>query len=135
MATAVRTVPRDTPCQIRGGQATPGQPPAQVRQQMHVAGDRVQGVPLSRKVLAQTIGERSEPGLRLGLHRPGGRPRPPWVVAFIEHHTGPHGLPRPHVHNSALANLTTAAKSTLTWLQRQVTADDSGRLRSWRPCT
>jgi hypothetical protein len=32
-----------------------------------------------------------------------------WVVASFEHHTSPHGLPRPHIHNSAIARLTTAA--------------------------
>ena len=32
-----------------------------------------------------------------------------WVVASFEHHTSPHGLPRPHIHNIAVANLTTAA--------------------------
>jgi hypothetical protein len=33
------------PGQSRGGQATAGQPPAQVRQQMRTVGDRVQGIP------------------------------------------------------------------------------------------
>ena len=33
-----------------------------------------------------------------------------WVVASFEHHTSPHGLPRPHIHNIALPGLTTAAK-------------------------
>ena len=32
-----------------------------------------------------------------------------WVVASFEHHTSPHGLPRPHVHNIVLTGLTTAA--------------------------
>ena len=32
-----------------------------------------------------------------------------WVVASFEHHTSPHGLPRPHIHNIAIARLTTAA--------------------------
>jgi len=32
-----------------------------------------------------------------------------WVVASFEHHTSPHGLPRPHIHNIAVARLTTAA--------------------------
>ena len=31
-----------------------------------------------------------------------------WVVASFEHHTSPHGLPRPHVHNIVVAGLTTA---------------------------
>jgi hypothetical protein len=30
-----------------------------------------------------------------------------WVVASFEHHTSPHGLPRPHVHNIAIGGLTT----------------------------
>jgi hypothetical protein len=30
-----------------------------------------------------------------------------WVVASFEHHCGPHGLPRPHVHNIVIARLTT----------------------------
>jgi hypothetical protein len=32
-----------------------------------------------------------------------------WMVASFEHHTSPHGLPRPHVHNIVLTSLTTAA--------------------------
>jgi hypothetical protein len=32
-----------------------------------------------------------------------------WVVASFEHHTSPHGLPRPHIHNIVLPSLTTAA--------------------------
>jgi len=31
-----------------------------------------------------------------------------WVVASFEHHTSPHGLPCPHIHNIAIARLTTA---------------------------
>ncbi len=27
-----------------------------------------------------------------------------WVVASFEHHTSPHGLPRPHVHNIVLTS-------------------------------
>ncbi|MGH3187216.1 MAG: hypothetical protein ACRDOL_08170 [Streptosporangiaceae bacterium] len=32
-----------------------------------------------------------------------------WVAASFEHHTSPHGLPRPHIHNIVLTNMTTAA--------------------------
>ena len=32
-----------------------------------------------------------------------------WVIASFEHHTSPHGLPRPHVHNIVIASLTTGA--------------------------
>ena len=32
-----------------------------------------------------------------------------WVVASFEHHTSPHGLPRPHIHNITVTGLTTAA--------------------------
>ena len=32
-----------------------------------------------------------------------------WVIASFEHHTSPHGLPRPHIHNIVLTALTTAA--------------------------
>jgi hypothetical protein len=32
-----------------------------------------------------------------------------WLVASFEHHTSPHGLPRPHIHNIVLAAMTTAA--------------------------
>ena len=32
-----------------------------------------------------------------------------WVVASFEHHTSPHGLPRPHVHNIVIGGLTTGA--------------------------
>jgi len=31
------------------------------------------------------------------------------VVASFEHHTSPHGLPHPHIHNIAVTSLTTAA--------------------------
>lgn len=34
-----------------------------------------------------------------------------WVVASFEHHTSPHGLPRPHIHNIALSRLTTSANA------------------------
>jgi hypothetical protein len=27
-----------------------------------------------------------------------------WVVASFEHHTSPHGLPRPHIHNIAVTS-------------------------------
>ena len=30
-----------------------------------------------------------------------------WVVASFEHHTSPHGLPRPHIHNIVITSLTT----------------------------
>ena len=30
-----------------------------------------------------------------------------WVVASFEHHTSPHGLPHPHVHNLVITCLTT----------------------------
>ena len=32
-----------------------------------------------------------------------------WVIASFEHHTSPHGLPRPHIHNIVLPSMTTAA--------------------------
>jgi hypothetical protein len=32
-----------------------------------------------------------------------------WVVASFEHHTSPHGLPRPHIHNIVISSLTTGA--------------------------
>jgi hypothetical protein len=32
-----------------------------------------------------------------------------WVVASFEHHTSPHGLPGPHVHNIVITSLTTGA--------------------------
>jgi hypothetical protein len=32
-----------------------------------------------------------------------------WVVASFEHHTSPHGLPQPHVHNIVIGGLTTGA--------------------------
>jgi hypothetical protein len=37
-----------------------------------------------------------------------------WVVASFEHHCGPHGLPRPHVHNVVLTQLTTGDRIELT---------------------
>ena len=33
-----------------------------------------------------------------------------WVAASFEHHTSPHGLPRPHVHNIVITSLTTATQ-------------------------
>jgi hypothetical protein len=30
-----------------------------------------------------------------------------WVIASFEHHTSPHGLPRPHIHNIVITSLTT----------------------------
>ena len=38
-----------------------------------------------------------------------------WVVASFEHHTSPHGLPCPHIHNIALPRLTTEVPGQLTW--------------------
>ena len=32
-----------------------------------------------------------------------------WVVASFEHHTSPHGFPRPHSHNIVITSLTTRA--------------------------
>jgi hypothetical protein len=32
-----------------------------------------------------------------------------WMIASFEHHTSPHGLPRPHIHNIVLPSMTTAA--------------------------
>ncbi len=63
--------------QIRGGQATVGQPLAQIRQQMHMIGDRVQGIPPARQVLAHAIGERGE---RTSHHDP---PRPPCMITRV----------------------------------------------------
>lgn len=31
------------------------------------------------------------------------------VVASFEHHTSPHGLPRPHIHNIVITSFTTGA--------------------------
>jgi hypothetical protein len=35
-----------------------------------------------------------------------------WVVASFEHHTSPHGLPHPHVHNIVLPSLTTGLNAS-----------------------
>jgi hypothetical protein len=32
-----------------------------------------------------------------------------WVIASFEHHTGPHGIDHPHVHNIVIAGLTTGS--------------------------
>jgi hypothetical protein len=32
-----------------------------------------------------------------------------WVIASFEHHCGPHGVPRPHVHNIVVTALTRSA--------------------------
>ena len=34
-----------------------------------------------------------------------------WVVASFEHHTSPHGLPQPHIHNIVITSLTTAGSA------------------------
>jgi hypothetical protein len=34
-----------------------------------------------------------------------------WVIASFEHHTSPHGLPHPHIHNIAIPALTASARS------------------------
>jgi hypothetical protein len=33
-----------------------------------------------------------------------------WVIASFEHNTGPHGLPRPHIHNIVIPALTTRGR-------------------------
>ena len=33
-----------------------------------------------------------------------------WVIASFEHHTSPHGLPHPHIHNIAIPALTATAR-------------------------
>jgi hypothetical protein len=33
-----------------------------------------------------------------------------WVIASFEHHTSPHGLPAPHVHNIVIPALTASAR-------------------------
>jgi hypothetical protein len=33
-----------------------------------------------------------------------------WVIASYGHHTGPHGLPAPHIHNIVIPALTAAAR-------------------------
>jgi len=37
-----------------------------------------------------------------------------WVVASFEHHTSPHSLPQPHIHNIVITNLTTAGSALLS---------------------
>jgi len=37
-----------------------------------------------------------------------------WVVASFEHHTSPHGLPRPHVHNVVFHQFDRSGKRLLT---------------------
>ena len=32
-----------------------------------------------------------------------------WLAASFEHHCGPHGLPRPHIHNIVVVALTKGA--------------------------
>src|ERR1022692_844675 len=34
-----------------------------------------------------------------------------WVIASFEHHSGPHGLPHPHVHNIVVTTLTTGTRT------------------------
>jgi hypothetical protein len=33
-----------------------------------------------------------------------------WMIASFEHHTSPHGLPHPHIHNIVIPTLATAAE-------------------------
>ena len=33
-----------------------------------------------------------------------------WVIASFEHHTSPHGLPHPHIHNIVIPALTASAR-------------------------
>jgi hypothetical protein len=33
-----------------------------------------------------------------------------WVIASFEHHTSPHGLPHPHIHNIVIPALTAPAR-------------------------
>jgi hypothetical protein len=33
-----------------------------------------------------------------------------WVIASFEHHTSPHGIPQPHIHNIVIPALTTSAR-------------------------
>jgi hypothetical protein len=44
--------------QLSRGQALAGQPAAQIRQQVHVINDRVQGVPLTGELATQPVSER-----------------------------------------------------------------------------
>jgi hypothetical protein len=37
-----------------------------------------------------------------------------WVIASFEHHCSPHGLPRPHVHNIVITQLTSGDRVKLT---------------------
>jgi hypothetical protein len=34
-----------------------------------------------------------------------------WVIASFEHHSGPHGLPNPHVHNIVMTSRTTGTRT------------------------
>ena len=44
---------------------------------------------------------------RVGLERFAPVKPQRWVIASFEHHTSPHGLRHPHVHNIVIAALTT----------------------------
>ena len=48
---------------------------------------------------------------RAGLERFAAIKPQRWVIASYEHHTGPHGMPHPHVHNIVLAGLTAGSGS------------------------
>ncbi len=60
--------------QVRGGQAPASQPPAQIRQPLHMISDRVQRIAPPGQIPAQALSERLQ---RPGHHEP---PRPPGKV-------------------------------------------------------
>jgi hypothetical protein len=49
-----------------------------------------------------------------GLHRFSLDKPQRWVVASFEHHTSPHGLPQPHIHNIVIPALTAPTARQMT---------------------
>jgi hypothetical protein len=60
-----------------------------------------------------------------------------WMIASFEHHTSPHGLPRPHIHNIVITSLTTGAPTQKTLTEAEIlTRKRTGRnIRTYGPIT
>lgn len=84
--------------------------------QAHLSGDAEEGERLGEQVVALWSHAWSANYQALELMQGAGltrfSPAKPqrWVIASFEHHTSPHGLPHPHIHNIVIPSLTTPAR-------------------------
>jgi hypothetical protein len=84
--------------------------------QAHLRGDAEEGARLRKQVVAlwSQAWSANYQALELmqgaGLTRFSAAKPQRWVIASFEHHTSPHGLPHPHIHNLAIPSLTTPAR-------------------------